>query len=107
VQNAKFLDNGGVGLWCDITCKTATFRGNRAERNLNNGIEWEFSPGPFVIDSNTPAGNRGCGILVWLREYAPTAAGRVTNNVISGNTGGICTNGENQPGVVYANNAGG
>lgn len=108
VQGSTFADNGGPGLWADTDVTNVTFRNNVAERNRSNGIEMETTPGPFVIANNTSRDNAGCGISVPLNQYAATATGQVTNNVLSGNAVSICkgyANTEVQPGVVYRGNS--
>ncbi len=102
LSNLLVTGNGGPGLWCDSECRDVTFRGNTARDNLYAGIEFEAGPGPFTIDGNMTGSNSGLDILVWLREYAATAQGSVTNN--SGTIGRGPDNNEQQPLVTYSGN---
>lgn len=112
VMGVTVEDNGGPGIWFDGDNTNGLISNNLSQRNLASGIEWEGGVagiGPLIIENNNSIDNRDCGILVALNSVASTATGRVTDNLLRGNSNGSICKGynhqESQPGIVYSGNS--
>jgi hypothetical protein len=91
--------NDGLGLWCDIGCKNATFSGNRVHHNQWQGINFEISDGARIYDNalwengwGKTAWGWGAGIVI-----SSSANAEVFNNTAAWNYAGISVLYQNRP----------
>lgn len=100
--------NRGPGLWCDIDCRTVTYRNNRVHHNEWAGIFFEISDGAVISGNRAwengwskPTWGWGAGILI-----ASSRNVEAYDNVVAWNADGISvvsqdrsTSYDYQPGV--------
>ncbi len=112
-ENNQVWNNQGRGLWCDIGCSNAVFRGNTVHHNDYGGIFFEISTGAKIYNNKVyengwdktgrAVGSWEAGIQVYNSRNA-----EVYNNTVAWNRSGIAVvrvdrrdgNGED----VYGNN---
>jgi hypothetical protein len=92
--------NGGPGLWCDIDCRTVTYRNNRLHHNDWAGIMFEISDGAVITGNsawengwNKRTWGWGAGILI-----ASSRNVEVTGNLVAWNADGISVISQNREG---------